>query len=461
DHAAAPEAALVQARLTQVRTAARSRDATLAQYREALKAKEWERAWQLGSTLVRNHPDLLQGGQVTLPLVIESLPTGAAVSLDGKAIGTTPMVHAQIPGVAGELRVALPGYRPNVRSTSEAANDWRWRVELLREPVWTLELGHGVGLLHPIPGGFFVHSAETVQMVGRDGRPGWKFRATAGDDLIEGARVRLAHPPIELGDGRIAFGLSDHNLVILDAAGSLVREIRTESAVRGRPQTYANEILGGGRRLAFGAEQLQVGPLDGALTAIDVGSPVLSGPLAYANDLDRLMVTATLDGKLVGSEESTHKRLWSIDLLATDVAQLVPLGRDALVCVLDGSRIACYQAGPTGAAERWRAKLDEPAIGNPVIAADGSVLLAAGARILRFRPDGTPLPPLQLPSPVTGSIALDGDILAVGSKGHLSVFRAGQLAWSTVLPAPVTAVAVTTGLVAAGLADGKLLAFSP
>lgn len=68
------------------------------------------------------------------PLVVDvlSMPTGAAVFLDGRLVGHTPCMDLRIPGRAGTLRIQSPSYQPHthVLSTKDRTLDFT----LLREP---------------------------------------------------------------------------------------------------------------------------------------------------------------------------------------------------------------------------------------------------------------------------------------------------------------------------------------
>jgi len=264
---------------------------------------------------------------------------------------------------------------------------------------------------------------------------------------------------LSLPDGAFAIGLADRGMAIIAADGATKQVFPTASTVRGRPVTYVNELLGGQQRIAYAAEALVFGS-EGAWTKVDIAGGALSGPLAIAKDLDRELIVASLQGRLIAIEESTRKRLWDIDLGASEVGQLVPVDDTSMVCVLDGSRLICYDLG-TSASIRWKATLEAQAIGDPIVIGS-TVYLANGATIARRTTSGQALAPLKLPSAAASAVSGQAGTVAVGCKGgELVVFTSDESGWVTLCPQPVTAVCVTTEAVVSGLADGTVTAYRP
>jgi hypothetical protein len=59
--------------------------------------------------------------QFSAPLIVESRPAGAAVYLNGRRIGTTPMTLESVPTGSHALRLELDGYRRWTASVRVAA----------------------------------------------------------------------------------------------------------------------------------------------------------------------------------------------------------------------------------------------------------------------------------------------------------------------------------------------------
>jgi len=456
-HPGAPEGELARARLAQARTAARAREVALANYRALMQAKDWQGAHAAATALARNHAGQLKAGEIALPLVIESQPPGAAVSADGKGIGTTPMVYAiPIDGAVDQLTVTLPGHLTASSRLTDLRATWNWQVALERQAAWSTSLGKPVIGLLPLADGVVAVAGGALSRLGAGGAVAWRH-ALAGEDGVSGAP---AMSPLLLDGDKLAVPSGETGVTILDADGKTVRTYPTRGAVRGVASPYRNDLLGGRPRLAVVADVLHAGDLAADLPAIALPAPALSGPLVIAMDVDRLLVLADIRGRLLGIEESTQRVAWTADLRASEVGHLVPVAAGRVTMVLDGSRMVCWQVAADGAREVWSRPLAAAAIGAPMLA-QGVVHLAAGSTLVRQQVDGSSAPDLALPSPATAQVAVGGGMVVVGCRQHLAVFVAGRLRWTTPLPTAAVAVAITGGHILAGLADGTVSAYLP
>jgi tetratricopeptide (TPR) repeat protein len=458
-YAGAPQVAQARVRLDQLQQAQRTRDDQLAGYRAAMGAKRYEQAWQIARNLFAGGGALPE--DLALPVVIDSAPAGAEVTVGGKARGRTPCMVAFAPAEAKlEVVVSHPDWNPATRLVTDVVADWRWQAALVRKPQWQGELGKPVTLLQAqADGGFLALAGEVLHRLDRAGKPVWRTSIGGSDDLGDNARSRLAHGPLVLPDGRLALGLPGHDVVIL-AQDTVAARIVSATAVRGQPVLYTNDLLGGSQRLAFAAEALVFGDVGAEPTRVALQSPALSGPVVVTKGADRVLVVANLQGQLVGYEESSRQRKWQFDLKATDVGQLIQIG-DLVVTILDGSRLAGFQVSATGASARWSVPLNAPAVGEPVIVA-GGLCVSAGAAIIRVGLDGVAAPPLPLPGPACTMAAAGGDLLAAGSRnGTVTVYRRGVLLWSTACQALPGAIACNSDAVVVGMVDGTLAAYSP
>ena len=173
-----------------------------------------------------------------------------------------------------------------------------------------------------------------------------------------------------------------------------------------------------------------------------------------------MLAVATIQGQLVAYEESSKKRLWQSDLKATEIGQLIPVGIDSFVTVLDGSRIACFQITDTGLQTRWNVTLPGPAIGDPVVVGK-AVWVAAGTNVVRVSTEGI-ASQIAGKIPLVTAVSALGDIVAVGNKaGQVVVFQNGKLLWASQCQALPTSVACTSDGVVVGMADGTLSSYTP
>lgn len=459
-HAAAPQAGQARARLDQLRQVQRVRGDQVVAYRKAVAEKRYEQAWQLAR-------GIFAAGQppadVTMPLVVESMPSGATVTLADAARGTTPCVLMLAPAEAkAEIALSAPGWTTLKRPVSEAVGDWRWQASLQKLPLWRSELGKPVSMIDiQADAGMLSMSGESLVLLDRQGKMQWRTALGAGDELSDNSRFRLAHLPMPLGERGWALGLPDRGMALVDPRGAIAR-IETNSQVRGRPALYVNDLLGGSQRLAVAAEALIARDLGGeASSRLPLPSPALSGPVVVAKGPDRILVVATVQGQLLGFEESSKRRVWNLDLKAAEIGQLLPVGGDLVVAVLDGSRLACWQLTATGATPRWSVSLKAPAVGEPVLA-DGVVHLAAGAQVVRVSVDGAERQPLVLPAPSVTGVAVGGGLVAIGCKtGALAVFRKDVPLWMTMCEAMPSSVACGDGAVVVGHVNGTVAAYAP
>ena len=464
-HPATPQVEIVKARLSIVQSRLQGRDQALVAFRQQIESKQYELAWQTGRDLIAGYGNLLQPNQVSLPLIIETDPSGAQVSSNGKVIGRSPIMltwrppYAGQPGDTGDLIVSTPGWQSRTISLSEAGKAWRQTISLQRQSLWQVRLGKSVNAAYPMPdGSVLMLAGDALASLDMAGRVRWRH-GLRSDELGSG-RARLAHMPAIFPDGNMAFGLPGKDVAIIDAKGASVARVATTDEVRGRPLVYTNDVFGADTRLAIASDSLQSGIVGGQPLRIPLASAAISGPLAFDRDLDKVLVIGTVSGHLVGIQEQSREMLWDIDLQASDISQLLPVADGLIATVLDGSKLVVIQVRADLSAVSWSHQLKAPALGEPAVTSTGLVI-AAGNNVLRFGLDGTTASPWQLPSPASSPVAAAYEVVAVGTQGGtLHVFKGGQQLWTTPCGQPVTAVAVMKDRVVVGLTDGTVVAYS-
>jgi hypothetical protein len=133
--------------------------------------------------------------------MIQSVPAGALVTVDGRRVGETP-VSVPVPFGRYEIQVARPGYIPNTQSVdvSERSPSRQVRVQLRR----------GAGAAIP--------AAAGTGMVDVDSRP--RGARVSIDGRVVGATpIRI--PELPVGDHRVQLELADHKSVT--ATVSIIR----------------------------------------------------------------------------------------------------------------------------------------------------------------------------------------------------------------------------------------------
>ncbi len=453
-HGGAPEAVAIRQRHdAQVRALA-ARAQTMARYQALIDEQKWEAAWTAGRDLVSGYG--AQAGDVRLPLLIESHPSGASVRLDGKAVGSTPCVLRYLPGQKGELVVEAAGCQPLPRRLEDVTTAWRYAPQLARAQVWRAELGKPILALSALPGGELAASTgDGLALFSAKGQVRWRV-ALGGDDL--GSRPRTDQPVL-LPERRMALALPGSGIALIDARGG-AQKLPSTNEVRGRPIGYVNEVLGATTRVAYAAEAIFSGEPGSQFKPIPLPAPAISGPIALVKDIDRVLVVADTRGRLVGVEESTRKVIWEIDVQAADIGQLVMVSEGDLVALLDGSRLACFGLTAKGATLRWTHLLEAQAVGDPVFA-DGMIHVASGSQIIRISTEGTVQPALALTATASCSVAVAGDLVLAGAAdGSIRLFKGGEVQWVSPLSAPPTAVGLGEAAFAAS-GNGSLTAFAP
>ena len=459
-HSASAQAAQAKVRLDLIAQASRSRDAQMAAWQTAMKDNQTEEAWRMARNLFASGSE--PPAELRLPLRLETTPAGAQVFLNGAVVGTTPCVISVLPNQAGlDLRLTMDGWQPMVRKVSEVVGEWRWQAAMMRTARWQVNLGKPINSVMVLPdGGVLALSGEVLHHLSKDGKPLWRTSIAAVDELSELNHFRLAHLPQFLSDGSFVLGLPLKDVAIISPKGAIDSRLPSIAATRGRPQIFTNDLLGGQPRLAYAAEALYRGDLGSEPSRIPLSSPALSGPLIFTKGPDRILVVATVQGQLLAFEDSTKKMLWQFDLQATEIGQLIPLGVDTAMAVLDGSRVASWLVTSSGATLKWNTQLPGPAVGDPSIVAD-TTWIAAGSALIKLSKDGVATT-LPLPSPAITPAFAGGDLVAIGVRtGQVLVFKQGALLWATRCDALPGGVACTGDVVVVGMADGTLTIYSP
>jgi Domain of unknown function (DUF4388)/PQQ-like domain/Tetratricopeptide repeat len=459
-HENTPQAAQAKLRIDQLQLAQRSRDELIANYRTAMANNQTEAAWRAARTLMASGAALPE--DVRLPLRIESYPTGATVTMAGQTLGVTPCVIGVAQNQLSQtIQLTLNSWLPFEAKIGTLAQEWRAQLSLARKPLWQIALGKPINGLVALPdGGVLALAGDALHYVTKQGQTQWRVSIAASDELSDANKIRLSHTPLMKSDGGLLFGLPAKDVLLVDAQGHVQRRLPTKDVVHGRPQLFTNDLLGGSPRLAYAAERLYVGDVEQEPSAIDLPSPALSGPLIFPHGPDRLIVLATIHGQLLAYEDSSKKRLWTHDLKATEIGQLIPLSADSFACVLDGSRLSCYHISDAGLRVKWNVALPGPALGDPVVD-NKTVLIAAGNEIVRVNFDGG-VATLPSSSSLTTPVAVAGPLMAVGNKmGQLLVYAQGKPSWASQCHAAPLSVACTSDGVVVGLADGTLSAYLP
>jgi tetratricopeptide (TPR) repeat protein len=449
-----PQAVRARERLAVLKQAEQARTALLVQYRDALANKRTEDAWQKARALITG------GAPVSLPLEVSSAPAGAEVRVKGVLVGRTPCVVSLPADQTGEVVISAAGWQSIKKTSADAGADWRWQADLARQELWRLNVARPVAGLTTLAGGTVLTQAGEFAVASRRGTVLWRASLGSADDLVAADQGMSAKAPLVLDDGGMVITMPAGGVAFVSSAGAIAARWPTQLPLVGRPIAYRNDILGS-TRVAIAANVLLSGPSAGTPVRLPLPAEAVAGPVVVGKDLDRLLVVATTQGRLVAVEESTRRVVWDADPRAVDISRLVALGNDQAVMVLDGSRLLCAQFDAVGMQTRWSQGFDAAVVGDPLLLGT-DVWVAAGATVQQIDTATGNTTAVALPAPAITAPAGFGDVVAVGCRnGSVVVIRAGRVVWTSPFRAQPTAVACTATEVIVGCADGTIFAFAP
>jgi outer membrane protein assembly factor BamB/tetratricopeptide (TPR) repeat protein len=348
---------------------------------------------------------------IRLPLRVETVPAGAAVTIGGKPMGTTPVVTHYPWGGSTTITLEAPGCEPATHELRHVED----------EPVSELRLALRPRQTWTVP----VEPSVTAPPIGID-----------GDVLVcdRGGRVTLH----AASDGDVRW----------------VRKLNSLEGIRSRPL-----VSGGIVNLPF---------VDGSLVFLSLreGEPLgeeqIGRPVGDPALLDDVALFATLDGDLVafrGRDRLFTKRIQSAataGVLAGHGAFWVGTGRGHLVRVTNEGVLTSLPIGddrspivgmcltPTGllvttgkgnldavdpsGRVAWTAPSIGDVVGTPAMAAGVAATVDRRGRVLLFDAnDGAPLGQRELRGEPRGGVLGTEDVLLVYlTNGHLWIYDPAQ-----------------------------------
>jgi hypothetical protein len=181
-------------------------------------------------------PDVPFDAFARLPLRVESAPAGAAVAVNGKPVGVTPLQLERAPGTELKVEVALDGFQPqSAPLVGDEPAAWRAELALLA----TSARKHGSAIdaaptSTPV-GILTVDRAGNLMLVGEDGAPKWTFRT---GDLSGCLTSPLMHA------GTAVIGSVDGDLRAIDLATGALRWSVADLPMEMPPQAHGVGVVG-------------------------------------------------------------------------------------------------------------------------------------------------------------------------------------------------------------------------
>lgn len=309
-------------------------------------------------------PDVPFDTFVTLPLRVDSRPTGAVVSCDGKPVGTTPLLLPRRPADALQVTVHAEGFAPAERTIAgDEPAAWLANLVLPPDRSW---LADGVLEVAPVLVAgttIAVDRAGNVRSRNRAGEVGWTYRT--GD--LSGL---LTRPVVHRNE--VFFGSLDGDLRALDLATGEVRWTQAD-----RPTEVTPLLVD---------QQLIVATTDRRLHVIDVASRN-DVPMPMPQQVVALLRAGNIacalgsGGMLLAFEASGMRVRWQREVAARSSPQFCLVGGNTLVVADSDARIVAVDLA--NGEVRWQRQLDVEVVGAPV-ALGRDAWMTTRSHLLRF-----------------------------------------------------------------------------
>lgn len=426
-------------------------------YREA---SDWERLHLAGRRFIRSFGSAV-AERFKMPLVIDSVPAGATVLIDGQAVGTTPYVLHYDWKSDHDIRLQLAGYQQEQRTLFAIREHWQLTINFNKEIQQTYRLGHYVYRMNALPEGLLVLGKGRLSILDKRGRVQGSLNIGSmgmlEDNLDRWARM------LAFNDSYIAVPQSTDTVAVLSHDGALVKSHQLSTDIESAPLLYVNELYGADYRLALADAGLVTGPVDGELKRIQDQDQVLSGPIVVHDDFDQLLVFVSHTGQFIGVEESGPAIRWEHPSGAAHVSPLQPFGEPgSYVCTLDDSRLALFDISVAGIKRKWDKLLPSSTIFDPIVS-DRQIYVACREEVLVFDSRGNQRQRIEVSDGVRSVSARSGTGIVVGTaKGQVLFYdNEAKLQWKLQLKEDPSALLLIENRVYIGTNKGHVFILAP
>ncbi|MCZ7647295.1 MAG: PQQ-binding-like beta-propeller repeat protein [Planctomycetota bacterium] len=312
----------------------------LAKAQAAEEAQNLDAAYKLYEDLLRKHRAFLGAQEVTLPAVVETDPPGAAVKVDGRAAGVSPLVLRVPVSATRTLAISHEGYAPVERIVRAlTTEDLRVRIALGRAALRQVNLRKPCFAPPVVLGGtLLVASGATLNGLGLDGQLKWTNERVVDDSAGRrpdsdgsGREVFVddrswwyfREPPQAWDPAHFFVGTRQRKLWKLDYAsgkGEVLLELPVETV--GGMLLRRDTLLAGKTILALVCADGSVRAYDAEHIArplwqekIDPAPAPNGSPLAGALYAGRgVFATVSRGGELVGWRLEDGRKAWTLSL---------------------------------------------------------------------------------------------------------------------------------------------------
>ncbi len=418
---------------------------------EAGASGDWQAEHELLQTLCRRYGKSSHGNPQSVPLLFESRPTGALVSLDGKSTGErTPAVIRIDARQKTHVELQCEGY---VAASSDADIDSSWPLsfELLKKPTWKTETRGAITASAVVRDGVVFVGSRDAHVYAVDirlSRVLWKRRLSWIGE-VESAVV--------VCDERVIAGSNDRTLYALRATdGTILWSFPTDGFVRGAPAAVGNRLfVCSSTGTVFGIDA----DTGREIMRFRSKTPFRGGPAATA----QRVVVASEHGVISAFSPTDASLLFQVDL-ATPVDATPLLVEDRVYVATRAGTIHCL--GATNGKELWRFGADGAVSATPSIS-ETSLFFGTDAGTI-YEVDATngkQLQSLTMGGAVKATPVIDETGLYVGATdGFFYALdrRPLGLRWRARTSASISAGAVLTdGRLVVGSEDRWLYSFLP
>ncbi|MCK6481432.1 MAG: PQQ-binding-like beta-propeller repeat protein [Planctomycetaceae bacterium] len=445
----------------------------LARAKRLEEGKDYQGAFDVLKATISGAQDVSFQGRALLPLLVETRPPGADLTLTGKfgeggvessvKVKTPHVIHYPYQGET-TLHLSLEGFEPTVikRTGIQGDREAVLRVDLQRSNAWQTTVG---GAVEGAPG---IHGG--LVLVGTRGGIFRALDARSGDPAFQVNTRDLSgiSGGVLVAGGRAFFGGNDGVAFAVDL--DLPKDAAKEKEFSWRTPLGApleKAPVAVGAIVAFGDAD---GGIHG-LSAADgtekwkaaLGSPVTGNPLAAGD----LVLVPLADGRLVALAGSDGSVRWTATLAGPAFGSMAPDGKGGVVVGTESSTVerVSLADGRTG---NWSSKVDSPVHARPVV--HGGAVVAASTRgTVHFlsADDGKSLKTRPLGLLVEGGACRLGGTLYIAAAGGSLValdLESAEILWiSSGLGRLVAEPAVTAEVLVTVSADGtgRVVALKP
>ena len=379
-------------------------------------ARDKTRGRQKFAALLREQPAFMNARKARVPVAVTSQPSGASVSIDGVALGVTPLDITVTAGTPFTLRAEKPRYEPSAQQVARLApeNLLTIHFSLSRSAMANLEFKPGIFAPPRVFGGqlYILHGTTLSVRESLSGQPAWSL-----PNLLDDTATTRPNPdgsgaaqfvndrswwyprtaPEEAGPGKLLLPLRSREIIEIDTANHSFRKLLSLPVEPvGRPCLQRTSLLAGKALLAVGCAdgKIRAYELDKPAAPIwekpaDPLKPAPQGTLAtgLSARTNGTFVVLSLSGRLTSFNMVNGQENWSAELRgplapanrlpATPQENLVALvNKDGGVTVFDLSQREKVWELPVAQA------LDE--VSDAAVGGDGIYVITREGVVLKY-----------------------------------------------------------------------------